>query len=72
MSCYLITHSDDILLQCQLCKQKQWSEKNNKNSFKKIRNYIILYYLSTIMHYVLKDILMTIYDSTTVVKTKTV
>ena len=72
MSCYLITHSDDILLQCQLCKQKQWSEKNNKNSFKKIRNYIILYYLSTIMHYVLKDILMTNYDSTTVVETKTV
>ena len=72
MSCYLITHSDDILLQCQLCKQKQWSEKNNKNSFKKIRNYIILYYLSTIMHYILKDILMTNYDSTTVVKTKTV
>ena len=72
MSCYLITHSDDILLQCQLCKQKQWSEKNNKNLFKKIRNYTILYYLSTIMHYILKDILMTNYDSTTVVEIKTV
>ena len=72
MSCYLSTHSDDILLQYQMCTQKQWSEKNNKKSFKKIRNDIILYYLSTTTYYVLKDILMTNYDSTTVVGTKTV